>query len=231
MDLFKEELQMLSNSHVFYKKEVDYPLASVFSDLIPNASNVKLSNPVEVGDGGKVYYTYPSFIIESKHYNNEVIEGFSATLGMLVNYNKNEYTIYTGATAAACLNLSIFGAENLFTYSILGDIANLPDHLKLAEDKMFDHLQRIKLIKERLENTTYSTLEFKNRKGKLLSDMSIPNLDYLKSAEDLMRTSGSIYYDMPNSDWKLLQACTDSVSDKLALKQLKVTLELEQYFL
>lgn len=221
----------LKESSSFVKKEVEYPLPNTFLEVFGEITRLDLDNPVEVGESGNVYKAYPKFLMEKSLMEDEIIKGFYGTVGMLVNYNSNKITIYSGATARACLNLSIFGATYVKEYSLLNSIDILPEILSKATDDLALHLEEIKSVKERLERKVYSLKEFEHRKGEIFSKMDLSLLPYLKHAEEQFRTKDSLYFDMPDSDWKLLSAMTDLVKDKGVTARVNKTLKLESLFI
>lgn len=230
----KEELTLmieeLKNSNQFMKREVQYPLPELFVENFGDLVRLDMDAPIEVGDNGNVYKAFPKFLMEKSLMDNEVIDGFYGTVGMIVNYNSNKLIIYSGATARACLNLTIFGANYVREYPLLDFADAVPDILSKATDNLLNHLEFIKQIKERLERKTFSSIQFEHRKGELLSRMDLSLIPYLKHAEEQFRTKDSLYYDMPHSDWKLLSAMTDLVKEKGVSARITKTLKLEELF-
>lgn len=224
-------IEELKASNQFMKREVQYPLPELFVNGFGDLVRLDMDDPIEVGDNGNVYKAYPKFLMEKSLMDDEVIEGFYGTVGMLVNYNSNKLIVYSGATARACLNLAIFGADYVREYPLLDFADAVPDILSKATDNLSKHLESIKQTKERLERRTFSSLQFEHRKGELLSRMDLSLLPYLKHAEEQFRTKDSLYFDMPHSDWKLLSAMTDLVKDKGVSARITKTLKLEELFI
>ncbi|MCS7317207.1 MAG: hypothetical protein NZZ41_02640 [Candidatus Dojkabacteria bacterium] len=224
------KIKLLENSNQFIKKNVKYPLPKLFVEKFGDVARIDIENPIEIGDNGTVYKAYPKFLMEKSIMNDEVIKGFYGTVGMIVNYSSNKLIVYSGATARACLNLSIFGADYVVEYSLLDSVESLNDILAKATNNLSVHLNHIRQVKEKLESKQYSPIEFEHRKGEILSKMDLSLLPYLKHAEEQFRSKDSLYFDMPNSDWKLLSAMTDLVKDKGVTARISKTLKLEELF-
>lgn len=229
-----KDLELLVKSELFTKRDVSYPAAEKIINQFGKVELVKLCEPLQITNKeDKLFETYSKFILESKLYDNEVIDGFYGTVGLLANYDKNKFTIYSGATAWACLNLSIFGAGYVKEYDLLGHYDQVGDLVQKAKDVMVVQLEHIKKTKERLEAKTYTQEKYHQRKGELLQlfvETNTALIPYLTHSTLQDVSEDSIYLDMPLSDWRLLSTMTDLISKKGVNERVKKTLELEELF-
>ena len=231
----KEQLESLVKSHQFVKpnSERDYPLASEIVSQFGEVEICKLGSEIAVADNGNVYSSYSSFILENKLFDNQYIDGYFGTVGLLVNYNKNKIKLYSGANAWACLNLSIFGADYVQEFDLIQSVKLLPDLILKQQERLVSQFDVIAQIKEKMSKIEYNSKQWADRKGDLLSKMDLTLFSYIKHAEELDRSTDpklNLYLDQPNSDWKLLNMMTDLISKQGVSQRVTKTLELEELF-
>lgn len=215
-----------------YNKKVEVmPLPSeVLNKFSTEISLINVGSPTMVEKNGVIAKSYSSYVIESKLEDNTIIDGFYGTVGILVSNSQNKVTVYSGANAVACTNLSIFGAEFIQQMNLTQSLSQLEEILYQANISMTSRLENIKQIKERLESNTYNTKQFEDKKGELISKIDIGLFDYVKHAEKQFRDANSIYFDQPYSDWLLLSAMTDKIKLESPSKRIESTLVLEKLF-
>lgn len=234
-ELLKENLSILKESDNYgrmYNGKVEImPLATeVLNKFGNDISLVKVGSPTVIEKNGTIAKSYSSYVIESKLEDNTIIEGFYGTVGVLVSNSQNKITVYSGANALACTNLSVFGAEYVQSMNLTQSLFTLEEILQQANISMTSRLENIKAIKEKLEAKTYGSIGFENRKGELVSRIDIGLFDYVKHAEKVLRDKNSIYSDQPYSDWLLLSAMTDKIKLESPAKRIESTLALEKLF-
>lgn len=151
------------------------------------------------------------------------------TIGIIVSQSQNFAKIYAGDVVFACTNLSVGGAD--FVRELknieLSYVANL---IKKANQYLPEQTAKIREFHERLQSKIYSDDEFIARKGELLSTISPSLFGYLNHCEEEFRNEKSLYYDMPNSDYKLLQGMTDKVISSGISARISKTLAIEKIF-
>ena len=230
-------LQKLRDSdrfiRVYNSKEQIMPEASNILDNFKypvNICNIGRSVLAQIKDGGDKVEVFPKYIVETSLYDNEVIEGFTGTIGLLVNNNSNTISIYSGMMAHACLNLSIFNTEYIQVINLLNSLDTLEGILKLAEDKLFERLNYIKQVKDRLESIIYGEEAFQDKKGQVLNSLPLDLFGYLEHSERVLRDPASIYYNMPKNLWTLMSSYTDKIKHESPTKRLQSTLALEKMF-
>jgi pyoverdine/dityrosine biosynthesis protein Dit1 len=193
-------------------------------------SMIKLGSPTLIEKEEEEAKAYSNYIIESKMMENEIIEGFFGTIGVLVQCSSNKISVYAGANAAACLNLHIWG-DFIQVHDLNKSASSLRETLLEAEKSMTDKLNYIKLVKERLEAQRFDTArEFDDYKGNVLSRLPLNLFGYMEHGEGQLRDANSIYHDMPNSAWKLLSCMNDKISKESPTRRLQSTLALEKIF-
>jgi hypothetical protein len=187
---------------------------------------IKLANPI-VGEDVEIY---PKYIIEARvSVDIPDMGDMYATVGILIN--KDKATIYSGATARACLNLSIFGAEYV-TEVPFDTIESIEQLIETAKKNVFKQVLHILELKKDLEAVVFSEKEFTLRVGSLLlRNLPIELMEYLVHAAAVLRDESSIYFEEPLTDWLLLSAMTDKVKDKASImNRVKTTMALENVF-
>lgn len=223
-------LKELQEANQYMRRTKEYPYPSSVITQLSGITSVKLDPAIEIADNGNVYQAYPKYIIESKRHADTLVKGFEYTVGILVNANSNEFTVYSGLTARACLNLNIFGASFLVTMPLIENVDTIKLHYENAMDNVESQARFIKERREQLASVIYTDNQFKDRKGHLLSMMNTKLIPYLVHAEKELRDTKGLYYDMPQSDLKLLDAMTDLVSTQGVMAKVEKTLELEALF-
>lgn len=230
----QENIQTLRESDQYarmYNSKVEVmPQPSVLLDMIEDISLVKVGTPTLIEKQGVMAKSFSSYVIESKLEDNTVLEGFYGTVGILVSNSQNKLTVYSGANAWACTNLSVFGAEYVSSMNLTHSLQTLDNILGEARESMIQRLESIKAIKQRLEGNTYTTKAFEDRKGQLLSSIDLSLFEYVKHSEKVLRDKNSIYFDQPKSDWLLLSSMTDIISKQSPSKRVESTLALEKIF-
>lgn len=234
LEVLEENIQTLKESDNYgraYNGQVQVmPAAKTIVDMFNDISVVKVGSPTYIEKNGSMAKTFSSYVIEKKLEDNTIIEGFYGTVGMLVSNSQNKATIYSGASAWACTNLSVFGAEYLQEMNLTQSLANIPNLIQVAESSMIQRLESIKAIKESLEAKQYNTKQFTDRKGEILNRIDLSLFEYVKHSEKVLRDKNSIYSDQPLSDWLLLSSMTDLISKQSPAKRIESTLALEKIF-
>jgi hypothetical protein len=229
-----KDLDLLVKSELFTKNDISYPSAEKITNQFGKVEIIKLNKPLQITDKeNNLFETYSKFILESKLCDNEVIDGFYGTVGLLANYDRNKFTVYSGATAWACLNLSIFGAGYVKEYNLLNHYEQVGDFVQKAKDVLIVQLEHIKKIKKKLEAKVYTLDKYHQKKGELLHlfvETSPGLIPYLTHATLQDISEDSIYLDQPLSDWRLLSSMTDLISKQGVSSRVTKTLELESLF-
>jgi len=206
-------LSDFSNNLGINKEDIDVTLGN------------KQVNGTDKGDS----ISYKSYLLEYTVPDYDY-EGHEGKVGAVISNTKDIITVYAGARATACLNLMVFGADALNTADIsTADISKMLSFIKIKletnKNKWLDDIQRMK-------DTTYTVTEdFNMRKGEILSNMNTTMLPYVVHAEKQLRNKDSLYYPMPDSDWKLFSAITDYNRNRGVDNQPNEILKIQDLFL
>ena len=217
-----------SNIRVVNGNEIPHP--STVIDTMKEFGNIKmakLSGKIEgLDDNLQEIELINNYLIEVQVDDEDEFYG---TLGLIVQQGSSKVKIYSGLTAHACLNLSVFGAD--FVKDLKGIEIDL---LKGFLDKGYKNLHKqsngILEHVDRLKSNPYDAGKWTFKKGELLETMNPSLFGYLTNAEELFRTEGSLYYDQPLTDWTLLSAMTDKIKNEGISSRVNKTLQLERLF-
>jgi hypothetical protein len=228
---FSKTIDKLVNSNIRVVNTVEIPHPSSVIDIIKEFGDIKMAKLSGKIDG------LDDDLNEVQLINNYLIEvqvndkdEFYGTLGLIISQGSSKVKIYSGLTAHACINLSVFSAD--YVKSLKGIEI---DVLRSLLDKGYTNLpKQSELILgnvDRLKNNVYNDGNWTLKKGELLETMNPSLFGYLNNMEELLRTEGSLYYDQPKSDWTLLSAMTDKISKEGISSRVNKTLKLEALFL
>lgn len=153
----------------------------------------------------------------------------NAKVGIIVANKSNVMKVFSGMEARACLNMSVFGADSLLEEKI--SVGQIKDMTLLSKKEIDNKVEEWEKKINTWINCTYSGTAFLNRKGRLLDEAPINLFPYIKHAEEQMRDRNSQYYNMIDSDWKLLSCMTDLNKSKGILNRINDIIKLEGLFL
>jgi len=223
-------LDKLINSNIRVVNAVEVPHPSSVIEIMKEFGDIKMAKLSGKIDG------LDDNLEEIQLINNYLIEvqvndkdEFFGTLGLIVQQGSSKVKIYSGLTATACLNLSVFGAD--YVKDLKGIEIEL---LKGFLDKGYKNLNKqtdvILSNVDRLKMNPYNVNGWTHKKGQLLEFMNPSLFGYLTNAEELLRDEKSLYYDQPLTDWNLLSAMTHKISTEGISSRVTKTLQLEKLF-
>jgi hypothetical protein len=226
----QKTLDKLINSNIRVVNTDEIPHPSSVIDIMKEFGDIKMAKLSGKIDG------LDDDLNEIQLINNYLIEvqvndkdEFFGTLGLIVQQGSSKVKIYSGLTAHACLNLSVWGAD--YVKDLKGIEIEL---LKGFLDKGYKNLNKqtdvILSNVDRLKNSIYFKDEWTMKKGNLLEIMNPSLFGYLTNAEELLRDEKSLYYDQPLTDWTLLSALTHKISTEGISSRVNKTLKLEALF-
>ena len=232
--MLKDTLKALNNCDtvITNNKEVLHP--SIIIQQMESLGEIKVAKyqgekkGIKDFDNEKQISLFNKYLIEVQvdDKNNDMY----GTLGIIVEQNKNIFQVYSGLTARACLNLTIWGADYIKKVKAI-DFSNIVKYLDSSLSGLATQEDFILSQLELLKNKVYSKEEFTKRKGVLLEKMNPVLFPYLFHAEEQFREKTSLYYDQPLSDWNLLSAMTDKISKEGVNSRVAKTLQLEKLFI
>lgn len=226
----QQTLEKLISSNIRKVNGNEIPHPSSIIDIMKEYGEIKVAKLAGKVEG------LDTDLNEVQLINNYLIEvsvdnkdEFYGTLGLIILQGQDKVKIYSGLTAHACLNLTVWGADYVKSVNSI-DI----DVLKGLLDKSYMHLpKQSELILgnvDRLKNSIYFKDEWTMKKGELLEIMNPSLFGYLTNAEELFRDEKSLYYDQPLTDWNLLSAMTHKISTEGISSRVNKTLQLEKLF-
>lgn len=223
-----ESLEKLlsSNIRVVKGKEIPHPeeiinLMKKFGDI----KVAKLSGKVEgLDDDFNEIQLVNNYLVEVSTDNSE----FYGTIGVLVQQGSDKLKVYSGLTASACLNLSIFGADYIRPLKSI-DLDILNSLLDKGANSLVAQTDLVKSIVNKLQNQIYSEETWQHTKGRLLNTMPTHLLPYLMWAEEQLRDN-PLYNRELLSSWLLLSAMTDKIKNESISSRISKTIELEDLF-
>ena len=224
-----EAIQILreSTQRTIGTKRIEIPHPTELLDIMAklgNFSHIKVGGTTNGLENNDEISIVNNYLVEVRMDDSD----FYGTCGLLVRQGANKVQIYSGLTASACLNLSIFGANYIKESKI--DIVSLEAYLDKAANNLLKQKPMIEEKVDRMKNTFFNSDEWTKEKGRLLSilpDNCLPNLLH---AEGLLRQEDSLYSDMDNSQWKMLSLLTDNIKNETVTSRIKKTLQLEAAF-
>lgn len=224
-------IQKLRDSNIRKVKGVEVPHPEELIDLMAQFGSfrhLKSSGTINgLDDAGEDVEIVNNYIIEveAKSVNDE----FYGIIGILCKQGQNELTVYSGLNASACTNLHIFNSD--FIKVLKGvDVEALKFMLGKANNNLKPQSRMILETTGKMKQKIYSDDEWIYKKGQLLSTMNTSLFSYLNNAEELLRSEKSLYYDMPKSDFTLLQSLTDKIKSDSVTARISKTLQLEKLF-
>lgn len=228
---FSKTIDKLINSNIRVVSGNEMPHPSSIIDVMKEFGNIKMAKLSGKIDG------LDDKLNEIQLINNYLIEvqvdnedEFYGTLGLIVQQGSDKVKVYSGLTAHACLNLSVFGAD--YVKDLKGiEIEFLKGFLDKAHKNLPKQIDVIQSNVDRLKNNPYDVGKWVWRKGEMLSSMPTNLLSYLVYAEEQLREPKSVYYDQPCTDWTLLSAMTDKIKNEGISSRVNKTLQLERLFL
>lgn len=207
-------LNELLDSKIYVKNNVSFMPAK---DLINNfLESIKYDNqPITIKSQNEVMnenlegganVAYPRFSIEVDRLNSPITDE-SNVMGMLVAMDQQKplVKIYSGMNARACLNLSIFNANNVFAGDLMSNLSNVwnkaQQYFETEEDKFIKHNEVLKKLTE----TTLNIKQVDHLLGNLLRRASRTTLGTtpIVGAANLLNDRKSIYYFDPKGETTL----------------------------
>lgn len=229
------ELKELLQSKAFVKEGsgVDFktPEAYVgpFIDIAAKYTDiykVQVVSPVEnKNEDESINRAFPRILLEAKLPTSyDVAESF-ATVGLMLALDTQRPTVklYTGKKVYACMNLTIFNADNVFTAELTS--------LGAAYKRAFDYFQKIEKDNEeylrvvtKLKDTELDTNGIHRVMGNLLLEATknkfIGTSSVMSAAKELMNKS-SVYSikEGKTTEWNILNAHTAYMSTKVDIAE------------
>ncbi len=116
--------------------------------------------------------SYGRFLIEAVLPSQFDVEDCISKIGLIVALDNQKplMKVYSGKDVRACMNLTIFNADNVFTQEMLGNTNSIYGKAVEYADKMEEGLEEFKAKVEIMKNTIYSGSTLNEKTGQLVKD-------------------------------------------------------------
>lgn len=156
--------EQLFDSKHYVKNEMTFPSPKQLVEPFFAATGLD-GEPVEVEIQGEVKnenedetvnIAYPRFAVKIDFGPDDNLPGYTSNIGMIValDVSKPIVKVYSGQSVQTCMNLCIFGADEIFTQDIFSDrlvMWNKVEDWKRLKNEQIAHYKEI----DRLLNTTF----------------------------------------------------------------------------
>ena len=233
------------NSKGYVKGMINYPTPNIILDGLMNIEeqrfNILLKGDYEViniNDDGTENISFGRLDLQ---YRMNLDEMHSYTIGLIIALDKGKpiAKVYSGMEVKTCLNLCIFGADQVNKF----DISTNPEGYKIFFQDEFKRIEakarEYKAIKRALENTHFSQEEVHKLNGALLYNIlennGIAGTNPLINAIKLQTEKHSIYYSKDGLNaWLFYNSLTEYLAQKVHIldipeKALNIFATLKQY--
>jgi archaellum component FlaF (FlaF/FlaG flagellin family) len=229
------ELKELLESKAFVKEGSGYDFklpeqyVNEFLDIAGNYTDkflVTVNSPTEnKNEDESINKAFPRFLVEAKMPEKFDVEESTATIGfmMALDTQKPIAKLYTGKKVIACMNLTIFNADNVYSAE-LGNLGSVfKKGFQYFQDVEKDNAEYAEIVKT-LKNTELDNAGIQQVMGKLLLEATknkfIGNTIVNAAAKELV-TKNSTYAIKDNKStlWNILNAHTAYISTKTDISE------------
>lgn len=196
---------------------------SLFSNCISNGTiTAEARNPVVVtGVMDDEHIAYPRYKVEART-NDLEIEGksYSHVVGMLValDLQKPMIKVYSGFNTSACLNLSIFNAEDIYEEGVLSSTQRVFDIVKSFSDNADERIDNYSRIIETLERRKVHRESVSHILGCMLMDSfknknGIPTSAIVGASKYFNDRKSIYYFEEKTNAMNIIGALTQPLTD------------------
>lgn len=227
----KIQLQELLDSKIYVKESAAVSFKSPkaylspFLDMIaPHATDIRIevdSPVINAEESGRQNVAYPRVNLEATI--GDQMTGFYSVMGMIFALNTSVpiAKVYSGQSVKACLNLTIFNAEDIFEQSLLNNSQEIYNRAQMFYRRKEKQIEEYGKIYKSLTEKQLNPNSLNELLGKLLISGSKSKLGTspVVGAAKLLTTPQSAYYtregkDFQCNEWNVYNAVTQSITDK-----------------
>lgn len=243
------ELQELLSSKVFLKENSLINFESPSKYVEPFLEKVSaLTDRITVEVSGRVANADEETHKENIAYGRYKVEAVlpvdyrvheaEGVIGLIVALDNSKpiMKVYTGKNVMACLNLSIFNANNVFAQEMTGNVTSLYNKVgEYVRDVAKDTEEFNKIVID-MKNTNYSGLKLQEMTGRLLEkSIKNPKLGHtviIQGFRELLN-SKSVYYakNGETTAWNYYNSITEFIKNSDVLDRSTKTIALSDIFL
>lgn len=222
-------LNDVMDSKAFVKGSVTFKTAREYiepflekTSKICNDYSVAISGLDEnANEDGTLNIAYGRVKVETKLPASFQAMGMVGKIGMVygLDTQKPIIKVYTGTEVSACTNLTVFRALDLFQVGMLENFSTVYDHVQQYTDRIYDTIEKYKIMVEQLKNQKFEQNTLNQALGKLLN-ASIANnyigVQPIISAARELANPKSMYHakDGITDGWNLYNSITDHITHK-----------------
>lgn len=227
----KIQLEELMNSKIFVKENSAVAFRSPksyltpFMDIVgPHSTDIRVevdSPVINAEESGKQNIAYPRVNVEATI--GDQMTGFYSVMGFIFALNTSTpvMKVYSGQSVKACLNLTIFNAEDIFEQNLLGNSNEIYNRARLFFQKKEQQIEEYGKIYKDLTQKMLTPQGLNDLMGKLLLKGTQTRLGTspIVGAAKLLLDPKTTYYtrtgtDFSCSEWNVFNAVTQSITDK-----------------
>lgn len=221
-DLLESKVFVKDNSAVNFKSPHHYldPFLEILGDKAQDI-RVEVESPVvNAEETGKMNIAYPRVKVEAKLGNP--ITGFHSVLGFIYALNTQIpiAKVYSGQSVAACLNLTIFNAEDLYEQNLLGNSREIYNRASAYMQKKEQQIEEYSKIYKSMTETSLTPQGLQDLIGKILLKSARGKLGTspVVGAAKLLTDPKTAYYvnegpDFKCNEWNVYNSITQSLTD------------------
>ena len=221
-DLLDSKIFVKENSPVNFKSAAYYinPFLEIIGDSAKSTRVEVDKATINAEESGKQNIAYPRINVECT-IGDDII-GFHSVLGLIYALDTQipQIKVYSGQSVSACLNLTVFNAEDLYESNMLGSIQEVYNRVtsfKINKEKQIEEYGKI--YKDMTENHLTPN-GLKTMLGNLLmrgSQSKLGTSPVVGATKSLMDPK-SVYYtkegeDFSCNEWNVYNAVTQSLTD------------------
>lgn len=222
-DLLTSKIFVKETSNINFKSPRQY-LEPFMEQLQPVSSNMRVmvSSPVmNKEESGIVNVAYPRINIEATM-GSDLIPGFNSVIGLIYALDTQIpiMKVYTGQSVRACLNLTIFNAEDMFEQNLLSTSQEVYGKIKTFKDNKQKQIDEYGKIYKSLTDRQLTKEEMNELLGRLLIHGASGKLGTspVASAARLLTDNKSVYYTERSGEfnctpWNVYNAVTQALTD------------------
>ena len=221
-DLRESKVYVKDNSAVNFKSPAHYidPFVDILGESVLDY-RVEVTNPViNAEESGKLNVAYPRVNVEARIGNQ--MTGFHSVIGMIYALNTQIpiAKVYTGQSVSACLNLTIFNADEIFEQNLLGNSQELYNRVQTFKQNKEKQIEEYSKVYKDLTESHLTPQGLNDLVGKLLMKGARTKLGTspIVGAAKLLTDQKTTYYvdegeDFKCTEWNVFNAVTQSLTD------------------
>lgn len=226
----KIQLEELMNSKIFVKENSAVNFKSPksyltpFLDIVgPHSTDIRVevdSPIINAEESGKQNIAYPRVNVEATI--GDQMTGFYSVMGFIFALNTSTpiMKVYSGQSVKACLNLTIFNAEDIFEQNLLGNSNEIYNRAQVFFQKKEKQIEEYGKIYKDLTEKHLTPQGLNDLMGKLLLKGTQTRLGTspVVGAAKLLLDPKTTYYthsgaDFRCSEWNVFNALTQTLTN------------------